>query len=134
MFKIMPIGDPVLHKSCAEAVGVPYREGYFAYTMNNCDTGDLMGFSQFEIESDGGLISDIAEPEGRDDFEAMFILGRQTMNFMNMCGAVKLRALKTEKNEKLLRAIGFREGENGIFSCNTDGMFEGHCGGHEVKL
>ncbi len=134
MFKITPVRELSLHKEYAEKVGVPYREGYFAYSMTDYDTNELMGFSQFEIDERGGLLADIAEVEGQDDFEAMFILGRQTMNFMNMCGAIELRAEKNEKNEKLLLAIGFRADEKGNFVCNTEGMFDGHCGGHKVEL
>ena len=134
MFKITPIVDVDLHKACAEAVGVPYREGYFAYTMNDADSGELMGFSQFEIDKNGGYISEIAETDSRDDFEAMFILGRQTMNFINMCGAEIIRANRTDANEKLLLAIGFRKNAEGEFVCNTNGMFDGHCSGHAVKL
>lgn len=134
MFKITPVGDPELHKAYAEAVGIPYRDGYFAYSMNDAESGKLMGFSQFEIDGEGGLISDIEEARGHDDFEAMFILGRQTMNFMDMCGATHLRALKTGNNERLLRAIGFRDDGSGNFICDTDGMFDGHCDGHKVEL
>ena len=134
MFKITPITDTDLHKTCAKAVGVPYRDGFFAYSMSDAETGELMGFSQFEIEKSGGIISDIAEAPSRDDFEAMFILGRQTMNFLNMCGAEIIRAKRTDENEKLLLAIGFRKNDEGEFVCNTNGMFDGHCSGHAVKL
>jgi len=134
MFKISPITDPKIHMEYTRALSIPYRDGYFAYAMNDVETGELMGLSQFEIEGEGGLISDIAEPDGHDDFEAMFILGRQTMNFMDKCGATRLRALKTEKNERLLLAIGFRPDGNGNLVCKTDGMFDGHCDGHKVEL
>ena len=134
MFKITPVRDADLHKKCCELVGVSFREGFFAYTMNDVDTGELMGFSQFEIDVKGGYIADIAEAPGKNDFEAMFILGRQTMNFINMCGAEIIRAEKTEANEKLLLAIGFRKNEEGVYICNSKGMFDGHCDGHAVKL
>lgn len=134
MFKITPINDKSLHKACAEAVGAEYLDGYFAYTMNDFETGELMGFSQFEINAGGGYIADIKEAPSHSDFEAMFILGRQTMNFINKCGAEIIRAKFSSENERLLLAIGFKKNEMGEYICNTNGMFDGHCDGHTVKL
>ena len=79
MFKITPINDFMLQKEIAEAFGTVMRDGHFAYLMTDADSGRLMGFSQFEIRKDGGVITDLREANGLNDFEAMFILGRQTM-------------------------------------------------------
>ncbi len=117
----------------AELCGSKAREGFFAYVMRDCDTGDVMGFSQFEIGTDG-YISDLRPLVGLDDFEAMFILGRTTMNFIDMCGAHKCRAAKDAAEERLIRAIGFKK-TDGEYSCDMTGMFDGsHCSGEAMKL
>lgn len=132
MFKITPIQDKVRQKYVCERCGAVERDGFFAYEMFDCDTGELMGMSQFEIGSEG-YISDLKEIPGGSDTEAMFILGRQTMNFVNMCGADYCRAAENAGDPKLLHAIGFRE-KDGVLYCKLAGMFEGNCDGHTVKI
>ena len=135
MFKITPIQSIEEQKKHAEECGIPYREGYFAYAMADADTLALMGMAQFEIEGEVAYISDLASAKSIDDFEAMFILGRQTMNFIDLCGVCNIKASKETAYEKLLLAIGFRLQCDGSYYCNTEGMFDGkHCSGHAVNL
>ena len=135
MFKITPVNSPEEQEALARALGCEYRPMYFAYVMNDCETGELMGFSQFEINSDGGYISDICEPEGKDDVEAMFILARQTMNFIDLMGMHKAYARGDGADSRLLHAVGFKtEAEDGRLFCNMEGMFDGHCSGHKAEL
>ena len=47
MFKIAPIQSRELQEECANKCGTSYKEGAFAYTMNDSNSGELMGFSQF---------------------------------------------------------------------------------------
>ena len=77
--------------------------------MIDTENGKLMGFSQFEIRDGEGYISDLLPaPEYKDDFEAMFILGRQTMNFIDLCGIHTVKACATAADERLIKAIGFK--------------------------
>ena len=78
MFKIEPVQEKSKQKELCDIFSVEYREEYFSYIMFDIESGDLMGFSQFEIKSESGYISDIREIKGGSDNEAMFILGRQT--------------------------------------------------------
>ena len=128
MFKITPIQDKVRQKEICEMCGTTLREDFFAYIMYDCDTLEVMGMSQFEI-GESGLIADLREPEGCSDTEAMFILGRQTMCFIESCGARICYAERDAGDSRLLHAIGFRDdGER--LSCDMTGMFDGHCGNH----
>ena len=129
MFKITPIQDKEMQKKYIELVGGVFRPEYFAYAMADCETGELMGVAQFEISGEEGNISDLREIPGRDDFEAMFILGRQTMNFINLCGASTCTANTDAAERRLLTAIGFKETDGRLFA-TLDGMFDGHCGSH----
>ena len=133
MFKITPIQDFNTQSLYAEKCGTTAKEGLFAYSMLDLENGELMAISQFEIGEEYGVIYDIRPARGLDDFEAMFILGRQTMNFIDLCGAHKCKALKSAGDDRLLRAIGFRECNDELI-CNMEGMFDGHCDGHAVKL
>ena len=131
MFKITPVNDRDTARRIADACGVPYREGAFMYRMIDPDGEVLLGMSQFEILGACGMIFDLREAPDRHDFEAMFILGRATMNFIDMCGAHLCRATKDTADAPFLRALGFCEGEDG-FTADMHGMFDGHCGVHTV--
>ncbi len=129
MFKISPIEDKKTQRAQVEACGGVFREDYFAYAMIDNESGTLMGISQFEIEGETGYISDLREAPGLSDFEAMFILGRATMNFIDMCGAHKCRAALDAADERLIKSIGFKV-INGEYFSDMTGMFEGKCKGH----
>lgn len=132
MFKITPIQEKSRQKELAELSGAEFRPDAFGYQMYDLESGEMMGFSQFEI-GDAGMIYDLREIGGKNDFEAMFILGRQTMNFIESCGTTDCYADKDAGDARLLSAIGFKEKDGKLFSDMT-GMFDGHCSGHAVKL
>ena len=132
MFKITPVQDKARQAELCAMCGAEYREEAFCYVMFDIESGEVMGMSQFEI-GEAGYIYDLRETPGRSDFEAMFILGRQTMNFIDICEAHTCYADKTAGEERLLRAIGFKEKGDELF-CDMTGMFDGHCSGHAVKL
>ena len=127
MFKITPIQDKSRQKEICEILSVTYRENAFAYLMFDVESGDIMGMSQFEILGESGMIYDIKEREGLSDDEAMFILGRQTMNFIDLCGAHLCYAEKSGADARLLHAIGFREERDGALFADMNGMFDGKC-------
>ena len=130
MFKIIPINDKNVQKECAIACDAEYIEDFFAYSMTDADTEELMGFSQFEINENGGLIATLKPRIDYTDDEAMFILGRATMNFIDLCGKHVCYA-KTDAGDKtLLHAIGFKTEKDNLLFCDMTGMFDGKCSGH----
>ena len=132
MFKITPIQDITRQNEVCLACGVELRPGAFAYQMFDIDSENIMGISQFEV-GEHGYIYDLRPALNTDDFEAMFILGRQTMNFIDLCGTHTCYADKNAADERLLKAIGFKE-KDGMLFCDMTGMFDGHCSGHKVEL
>ena len=132
MFKITPVQSKDEQLALCKSCGAEYREDAFAYIMFDISTGDLMGMSQFEI-AESGYIYDLREAPDHDDFEAMFILGRQTMNFIDTCGAHSCYADRNAGVERLLKSIGFKESGEKLY-CDMTGMFDGHCSGHKVEL
>ena len=126
MFKITPIQEKSMQKSICEACGAVYREDAFAYLMLDVESGNTMAVSQFEISGSDGKIFDIKPAKGIDDDEAMFILTRQTMNFIDMCGAHICYADIDSASARLLHAAGFRE-TDGMWRADMNGMFDGKC-------
>ena len=130
MFKITPIQSTSDAIAYANACNAIIKDGCFVYAMTDCESGEIMGFSQFELLEGHGYIYDLKEASGRNDFEAMFILGRQTMNFIDLCGLSVCRADLAAGDESLMKAIGFKKA-NDFYECSTTGMFDGsHCAGH----
>ena len=134
MFKIEPVQNKTRQKELCDLFEIDFKEDYFAYYMYDLDTLQPMGMSQFEIVGTVGYISELVPISNTNDVEAMFILGRQTMNFIDLCGAHACRASNKVTEEKLLSAIGFKKDENGVYTADMTDMFSGHCGGHAVKL
>ena len=131
MFKITPIQSAEDQMIIAKRCNTEYKEGAFAYAMVDSDTGELMGFSQFEITEKGGHLIDLRPIGKDDDYEAMFILGRATMNFIDLCGAHTLYADPDAGDSTLLRAIGLRPTDENTLFCDMTGFFDGsHCSGH----
>ena len=131
MFKISPIQSPEEQALVAGACKSEYKAGAFGYAMRDSESGELMGFSQFEINADGGFLLDLRPAGDLDDYEAMFILGRATMNFIDLCGAHTLSASANAADTTLLRAIGLKLTEDGSYFCDMTGFFDGsHCSGH----
>ena len=131
MFKIEPVQEKTRQIELCDVFGAEYDENLFAYLMYDLESGEPMGFSQFEISQGEGYIKDLCEAPGRRDGEAMFILGRQTMNFIDICGAHICYARKDAGDARLLSSIGFHEGAEGRLYVDMTGMFDGHCEGHK---
>ena len=129
MFKITPIQNKGRQEDICALFGVEFHPEAFAYILYDHESGDVMGMSQFEIFGDRGYIYDLREASDSDDREAMFILGRQTMNFIDMCGAHLCSAAADAGEEKLLSAIGFKP-MDGEWFLDMTGMFDGKCEGH----
>ena len=131
MFKISPIQSIEEQTLVAKECGSEYKPGAFAYAMRDNENGELMGFSQFEISATGGTLLDLRPVKNLDDYEAMFILGRATMNFIDLCGAHTLSASSEAADTSLLRAIGMKVTDDGNYFCDMTGFFDGsHCSGH----
>ena len=134
MFKISPVQNSAEAKEYITLVGGEYLPQAFVYVMKDAASDVVMGASQFEISADGGIIYDLKPaPDYSNDFEALFILGRQTMNFIDICGIHTCRAAKKSAEEKLLLSIGFKKNGEEYF-CDMTGFFDGNCSGHKVNL
>ena len=127
MFKILPIQSKEEQAECAELCNAEYIADAFGYAMRDFETNALMGFAQFDIGGDNATLYALKPVKSADDFEAMFILGRQTLNFMEKCGAETVVASEECADITLLKAIGFKGSDDGYYSIHIKGIFDGHC-------
>ena len=135
MLIIKPIQDEALQRALCESCGVPFRAGalcYQAHLGEGPDDEDVfVGVSQFSVgEVDGeriiGRIWDLVNAPDVDDEEALFIMGRQTLNFMDLTGTHEAYfEAKDGDNEHLIKWLGFRM-TDGKWYYDLHGKFDAH--------
>ena len=57
----------------------------------------------------------------------MFVMGRATLNFIDLCGVHRAFFDAKTENETLIKAIGFAKNANGRYEVDLTGFFEEPC-------
>lgn len=89
-----------------------------------------VGICQFTLLAEGGCIYDLAPIKGqKPDKQALFVLGRATLNFIDLCNihTAFFDGDCTIIGEQLLHAIGFRKNDSGRFSVDLTDFFKSPC-------
>ena len=132
MLKVLPIQTKDEQEKICNACNVTYNPDLLAYSATV--DGALAGVCQFRLTDKGGILYDLAPIPTCFDFEAMFVLGRGTLNFIDLCGvhnASFVGSIPDEQTERLIKAVGFKKGEDGSYTINLEGFFTDHC--HDKK-
>lgn len=122
MLEIKPIEDKKTQKEYCVLCGVSYKADDMAYGAS--EGGKLLGVCQFRIGNGTGYIHDLICADGVDDFEALFLMGRQTLNFIDLCGVHKAEFCGEES--RLTKAIGFKK-DGGKLTMDLEGFFIEPC-------
>lgn len=128
MLKVLPIQSKDEQENICNACGVKFDPDLLAYAATV--DGVLCGVSQFRLTDKGGIVYDLAPVIGGFDFEALFVLGRGTLNFIDLCGVHKasfVGTAPTAETERLIRAVGFKKQEDGSWFVDLEGFFTDHC-------
>lgn len=129
MLMIRPIQDKERQRIRCTECGIPYREDALAYEALVDDA--FVGISQFTVNNDYGLIWDLVSPPGIKDYEALFIMGRQTMNWIDLLGIHCCKCREGAGPARVLLAMGFTcRDENQVLTADMSHMFDGSCGGN----
>ena len=128
MLKILPIQSKAGQELDCSRCHVKYRENALAYAASVDDI--FIGICQFRTVGELGEIYDLTLIPGKQDFEALFLMGRAALNFIDLCGVHKAIFLSENKDETLLKAIGFSENQSGVFEMNLTDFFEHPCQRH----
>ena len=126
MLEIKPIQDKNEQKMLCELCKTVYRPSALAYSAY--DNGDPVGICQFRIKNDNGYLYDLCNTAGVDDLEALIIMGRATLNFIDLCG-IHTAYFEGDKTRAAI-AVGFRE-KDGVLFADLTGMFESPCKKHK---
>ena len=132
MLKVLPIQSKTEQEDICKKCNVEFKPDLLAYSATVDD--ELRGVSQFKLTAEGGLVYDVAPAVDTYDFEALFVLGRGTLNIIDLCGvhyAIYKGSVESEEKLRLLKAIGFKETETGSLELDLTGFFTDHC--HDKK-
>jgi len=128
MLKVLPIQSKTEQEEICKKCNVKFDPDLLAYVATVDDK--LAGICQFRLTDNGGMLYDIAPAEGTNDFEALFVMGRGTLNFIDLCGVHKAFFVG-EADDTLLRAIGFAKNADEKYEINLEGFFTDHCHQHK---
>lgn len=134
MLKVLPVQSKAEQEELCRKCNIVYRPELLMYAASY--EGELVGVCQFILSDKGGVIYDIAKvadrvtPDGKHtatDFEALFVMGRGALNFIDLCGVHNASYGGNAPDDALLKAIGFRPDENGVYTVDLNGFFTDHC-------
>ena len=125
MLKVLPIQSKSQQEEITSKCGVKFDPDLLAYAAFVDDK--LAGVCQFKLTDHGGEIYDIAPSKELDSFDALFVMGRGALNFIDLCGVHSAKFLGKVTDEKLITAIGFKKGDDGVYAINLEGFFTDHC-------
>ena len=136
MLEVLPIQSKIEQEAICARCSVPYNPDWMAY--HALTDGLLTGICQFSMSAEGGFIHSIGLISEVEDGaealseqarrEALFVLGRATLNFIDLCG-VHTAFFKDESftDELIIRWIGFKKNEDGEWAMDLTDFFSEPC-------
>ena len=125
MLEIKPIQDKEEQAAACARCHIPYDAECMAYSAK--DNGNFIGVGQFTMLEGAGYIKNIQLIDDLDDFEALFLMGRAMLNFIDLCDVHCAYCADDAAEPRILTAIGFHRDENGKLFADMTHMFGG-CG------
>lgn len=123
MLIIKPIQNKDEQEEICISCGVDYKPELLAYSAKEDE--QLLGIAQFRLNGEYGEIYDLKNAEGVDDVEALIIMGRATLNFIDLCGIKKAKMFTVDK--KLPYLLEFEPNKNNEFELDLTGYFISPC-------
>lgn len=125
MLEVLPIQSKQEQEALCARCKIPFRTEMLAYQA--LVSGELRGVCQFTMNADGGKIVDFAHVPDLYEFEPMFVMGRATLNFIDLCGIHRAYFDAECDNDPLIRAIGFSKNIDGRYEIDLTNFFEEPC-------
>ena len=125
MLKVLPVQSKLTQEEICIKCGVKYNADLLAYAAYVDDR--LAGVCQFKLTDKGGIIYDLAPTNDFYSRDALFVMGRGALNFIDLCGVHFAIYKGSTEDEPLILQIGFKKTEQGEFEINLEGFFTDHC-------
>lgn len=139
MLEVLPIQTKLEQEAICARAGIPYRVEAMAYRA--LIDGELIALCQFIMDGEGGHILDLSMVKDRvfsdrDRVEALFVMGRATLNFIDLCGVHKAFFEDPSfDGEGMIRSIGFEKREDGRWFLDLTDFFLEPCQhGHGCQM
>ena len=125
MLIVKPIEDKAQQEEFCKKCGAHFDAEFLACSAHVSE--ELVGICQFEFKDGKAILHDIRQKPGVDDFEAMFIMTRGTLNFIDLCGYHTAVCNESAGDVTLIKAAGFKETDDGFFEMDLTDAFTSKC-------
>ena len=125
MLEVLPIQSKQEQEALCARCKVPYQAELLAYKA--LVDGELKGVCQFTMDQNGGRILHFAHIPDGYEFEPMFVMGRATLNFIDLCGVHRAFFDAEYENQILIKAIGFSPNADGRYEMDLTDFFKEPC-------
>jgi len=105
-----------------------YAEDHDAFSCY--ENEKFVGICQFICKDGTAYIKDLKCRAGHSDAEALIIMGRGVLNYVDLHGTHKASCAPDASSETIILACGFKRTEQGEFFVDLEGFFDGKCDGH----
>ena len=120
MLEIRPVYTSYEREEYTKIFGITPEDGFNVIAAHN--GGKFVGSAYVSIENEVGFIHHISLIDGYDDFIDRFLLGKATLNFLDLNGAKSVTYYAADK--KLAKDLKFTEND-GKTTLNLEGYFTG---------
>ena len=133
MLEVLPIQSKDDQQKFCAACGVEFSPLLMAYHAKI--GGELAGVCQFTMNDKGGFIHSLGLAKNKftsqEEFEALFVMGRATLNFIDLCGVHTAFFVADDfTDERVIRAIGFKKNADGVYEMSLTDFFKEPCSHH----
>ncbi len=125
MLEVLPVQSKQEQEALCARCNVPFDTELLAYKA--LVDGELRGVCQFKMDNEGGKILHFASLPDQYEFEPMFVMGRATLNFIDLCGVHRAFFDAEYDNETLIKAIGFSRNVDGRYEMDLTDFFKEPC-------
>ena len=125
MLEVLPIQSKQEQEALCARCGIPFQSELLAYKA--LVDGELKGVCQFTMDQNGGRILHFSHVPDGYEFEPMFVMGRATLNFIDLCGVHRAFFDAQYENPILIKAIGFSPNADGRYEMDLTDFFKEPC-------
>ena len=125
MLIVKPILDKTIQKELGDICNAKYDPDFLAFSAYEEDK--FVGFCQFSVSGTVATAQDFRSIPGLNDFEAMFIMSRGALNYMELCGFKIAKCTESAADPVLIRSIGFKKVDEIWYEMDLPNEFTGKC-------
>ncbi len=128
MLIIKKIPEAEFQEYLCSLCNVEYDGEYEAFSCYENER--FVAICQFKCNGGTAYIKDLRCREGVSDSEALIIMGRGVLNYVDLHGTHKAECSPCASAETIILATGFKKDQNGVYFVDLNGFFDGKCSGH----